>query len=166
MAGVDPLAREDFAEPHAMRRKSEKEQKLNDNAYLLKAWHRFNAEQLAKALAGPHGKALDELIKFLDTLPSKPAAALIEQVRAGNWERADANTRAIALREVNAAIVKLREAKGLPCFSDSIPWANEKPTAFEIIRGILTPVSAKAEKHAGDSPAKQRHEIGEDDHVK
>jgi hypothetical protein len=63
------------------------------------------------------------------------------------------------LREIDKAIVKLRERNGLAPIDDALP--HERPTCFLLIRKIFE----TAGKHAGDSPAKQRHEKGEN-HVK
>ena len=53
-----------------MRRRSEKEQTLQDNARLLRAWKRWHREQLKQALCGLHGDVLERLMLQLKNLQS------------------------------------------------------------------------------------------------
>jgi hypothetical protein len=136
-----------------MRRKSEKDQALADNAKLLRTWRRWHREQLEEALAGVHCDVLERLMAQLKDLRS--ARELVDFIAAQDWAAVDADTRFTALHQINAAITTLRETNALPPFNDAIPWTDERPTAFQIIRGILTPVSANAERHAEADLGKQ-----------
>jgi hypothetical protein len=141
---------------------NKQQQKLADDARLLRAWRKWHREQLDEVLAGPHGAAVARVIDFLKRMGPQSAPALIALVREFDWDQMDAGVRLVILHEVNTAIVKLRERAGLEPIDDPLPGAHAN--AFLRIKEHLFP--RKAEKHAGDSPAKQRHDIGENNHVK
>ena len=124
-------ARQRAAEKRAMRTAEQKAIAKRD--CMFQAWKHWRREQLDAALGGPHGGALQALIAFLKTM--KCGDALIEHVRAGDWKAADGDTRFLVLHLVNAAIVRLREERGLAPFDDALP--SEPPTAFQIIRELL-----------------------------
>jgi len=44
------------------------EEKLADDARLLRAWKKWHAEERAAVLAGPHGSGLAELFRMLENL--------------------------------------------------------------------------------------------------
>jgi hypothetical protein len=120
-----------------MKRQSEKEQTLQDNARLLRAWKRWHREQLEEALCGLHRDALERLMLQLKNLQS--ARELIGFIEAQNWAVIDADTRFTGLHEINAAITALRERNGLAPIDDPLPSAPEN--AFRIIKTIMGPVS-------------------------
>ena len=127
-----------------MRRKSEKDKKLADDARLLRAWRRWHVEQLEEALADVHADVMSRLMAQLEELRS--ARALVDFIAAQDWESVDADTRAIALFEINRAITALRERQKLPPINDALPG---KPlTAFQIIREIITKVSPPSREKA------------------
>ena len=64
---------------------------------------------------------------------------LVDFIAAQDWESVDADTRAIALFEINRTITALRERQKLPPINDALP--GEPLTAFQIIREIITKVS-------------------------
>ena len=117
------------------RRRSTKEQrKLADDTRLRAAWRAFHREELAEVLVGLHRDVMARLMTHLKQLRS--ARELVEFIAAQDWSVVDADTRAIALFEISSAIVKLREQQGLPPFDDPLPGA--RPSAFQIIRGLVT----------------------------
>lgn len=71
------------AEEHArasggttMRRtRRERDQKLNDDARMVRAWRRWHAEQLAEVLEGPHGAAVAQVIAFLKNMGPQSASS-------------------------------------------------------------------------------------------
>jgi len=63
------------------------------------------------------------------------ARQLVAFTAAQDWNAIDADTRLVALHEINAAITALRERAGLPPFSDPLP--DEKSTAFLILREMF-----------------------------
>ena len=89
-----------------MRRKSEKDKKLADDARLLRAWRRWHVEQLEEALADVHADVMSRLMAQLEELRS--ARELVDFISAQDWESVDADTRAIALFEINRAVTALR----------------------------------------------------------
>jgi hypothetical protein len=99
-----------------------------------RGWRRWHREQLEEVLAGVHRSVLEHLMKQLKDLRS--ARELIDFVSAQDWGAIDADTRFIALHEVNAAITKLRERLGLPPIDDALP--GQRATAFQIIRSIMS----------------------------
>ena len=86
-----------------------RQQKLADDARLLRAWRKWHGEQLDEVLAGPYGAAVAQVIDFLKRMDPQSAPALIALVREFDWDQMDAGVRLVILHEVNAAIVKLRE---------------------------------------------------------
>jgi hypothetical protein len=84
-----------------MKRKSAKEQELADNARLLRAWSRHHAEKLKEALAGVHGAVMARLMNELKNL--RAGSELVDFIAAQDWSAVDAETRFIALHEINVA---------------------------------------------------------------
>ena len=118
-------------------RKSENEKELADRERLTRMWRRYHAEQLEQALAGIHSDVMKRLVAQLEDLRS--ARALVDFIATQDWESVDADTRAIALFEINRTIPALRERQKLPPINDALP--GEPLTAFQIIREIITKVS-------------------------
>jgi hypothetical protein len=79
------------------RRRSEKEQKLIDDARLMRAWRAWHADQLTRRLMAQ----LEDL---------RSARELVAFITAQDWGVVDANTRLIALHEINAAITRNQSA--------------------------------------------------------
>jgi len=125
-------------------RKSEKDKELADGERLLRAWKRWHREQLEEALEGVHADVMRRLMAQLEGLRS--ARALVEFVAAQDWDAIDTDTRAICLHEIDRAITALREHMGQMPFDDAL-W-GEPLTAFQVIHGIITRVSAQAEEPA------------------
>jgi hypothetical protein len=73
------------------RRRSEKEQKLIDDARLMRAWRAWHADQLTEALAGVHAEVMRRLMAQLEDLRS--ARELVAFITAQDWGVVDANTR-------------------------------------------------------------------------
>jgi hypothetical protein len=116
-------------------RKSEKDQKLADNAYLLRAWRRWHHECLEEVLAGPHGTAVARVMAFLKHMSPQSAPALIALLREFDWQQMDADVRFVVLHEINSAITKFRERSGMSPIDDDLP--PRAHTAFLIIRELL-----------------------------
>jgi hypothetical protein len=127
-------------------RTSEKDQKLTDDAHLLRDWRRWHREQLEEALAGVYGDVIRRLMAQLEDLRS--ARALVDFIAAQDWAAVDANTRLIALHEINEAITKARELTN-PKEPINDPLPGEPPNAFRMIREIVTKVSPPSR---GDQP--------------
>jgi hypothetical protein len=102
------------------RRKSEKEQKLADNSYLLRAWRKWHREQLEEARAGRHAVIVTHVMEFLKTMTPASANALLELMRGHTWADVDANTKFIVLHEINDAITRMREKHGMAPIDDPI----------------------------------------------
>jgi hypothetical protein len=51
-----------------MRKCGAQDQKLAEDARLLRAWKRWHREEREEALAGPHGAMLERLMFILDSL--------------------------------------------------------------------------------------------------
>ena len=117
---------------------------LADRAHLLRAWRRWHVEQLEEALADVHADVMSRLMAQLEELRS--ARELVDFISAQDWESVDADTRAIALFEINRAITALRERQKLPPIYDALP--GEPLTAFQIIREIITKVSPPSREKA------------------
>jgi len=127
------------------RRKSEKDQKLADDVYLLRAWKRFHAEQLTEALTGMHRDVMARLMGELKDLCS--ARKLVDFIAAQNWSAVDADTRLIALHEISQAIMKLRERHGMEAIDDPLP--GQPDNASRIIKRLFESFPPKAGEPAG-----------------
>ena len=125
-----------------MRRKSEKDKKLADDARLLRAWRKWHGEQLEKALASMLGAVLARLMEELKDLRS--ARELVDFLAAQDWSAVDANTRFTALHEINNAITKLHQHENLTSIDDPLPGHSEN--AFRIIKRIFESFPSHAGK--------------------
>ena len=101
--------------------RSEQEQKLIDDARLLRAWKNFHREELETALAGPHGAMVERLAYMLKALELNSAPLLLAYIRGVDWTAVDYLTRLTILHEINAAITRLRERNGMSPFDDGFP---------------------------------------------
>jgi hypothetical protein len=121
-----------------VKRRSDKEQKkLADDAYLLRQWRAWHREQLEDALAGVHRDVMARLMAQLDDLRS--ARELVAFIAAQDWSAVNADTRLIALHQIDTAIMRLREQMDQEPIDDAL-W-HEPPRAFQRIREIINPVS-------------------------
>ena len=114
-------------------RRSEHDKARADGAWLLRHWRRWHRGQVEKALAGVHRAVFERLMAQLKDLRS--AWDLVAAVGAEDWSTIDADTRATALHQIDAAITALRERQKLPPFDDPLPGAP--PNAFLMIREII-----------------------------
>jgi hypothetical protein len=119
-----------------MKRCTAEEQKLADDARLLRAWRTVHREELEQALAGPHGPMVERLVFILKDLNSHSLALLLAFIRGVHWSEIDYDTRLTVLHEVNTAITKLRERSGLSPFDDGVP--GERENVFRMIKSIVT----------------------------
>jgi hypothetical protein len=125
------------------RSESEKDQKLADDARLMRAWRKWHCEQLEEALAGVHRDVLERLMAQLNDLRS--ARELVDFIAAQDWAVVDYDTRLTALHEINDAIAALREHSGLTPIDDPLPGQPEN--AFRIIKAIMSSFPPNAGKH-------------------
>jgi hypothetical protein len=128
----------------AMRRRSEAEKKLADDARLLRAWRRHRRERLEALLAGPYAEAVRALLSFCKTITTP--TALINFITSGPWIDADMDVRAEVLALVDAVIIRRRERMGLVPFDDALP---DRPlNVFLILREHLFPPDGGAARGA------------------
>jgi hypothetical protein len=122
-----------------MRRNSERDKKLADDARLLRAWRNWHAEELAEALAGPHRVIVTQVVTFLKMMTMTPAAvdALLTLMRSHTWADVDADTRFILLHEINTAITRMREKNGMVVISDPLP--HQRLSVFLTIKSLMFP---------------------------
>jgi hypothetical protein len=120
-----------------MKRRSAQEKELADREKLTRAWRKWHREQLEVALDGMHGDVMHRLMDGLKELRS--ARELVDFIAARDWSRIDANTRLVALHEINRAITELREHMGLDPIDDALP--GEPLRAFQLIKAIIDPRS-------------------------
>jgi hypothetical protein len=114
--------------------KSERDQKLADDARLIRAWRRWHRERLEQALTSVHREVLERLMAQVANLRS--ARELVNHIASENWSIVDADTRAIVLHEINATITALREHMGLNPIDDPLPGQPEN--ALRIVRKLIT----------------------------
>ena len=104
------------------------------DARLLRAWRAWHAEQLQEALVGLHRDVMERLMAQLKDL--RTARELVNAIETMDWSTVDANTRLIALHEINVAICKLRERLGQEPIDDGL-W-HEPPRAYQLIKQIIS----------------------------
>jgi hypothetical protein len=126
----------------AMKKCNAQEQKLADDARLLRAWRKWHREQLEEALAGVRRDVLERLMEQLKDLRS--ARELVDFIAAQDWSAVDANTRFTALHEINNAITKLRQHENLTSIDDPLPGQPEN--AFWIVKRIFESFPSHAGK--------------------
>ena len=138
-----------------MKRRTAKEQALNDDAHLLRTWRKWHRKQLEETLNGPHGTEVARIMTFLKGMEPQSAPALIALLHEFDWSLMTANVRLVVLHEINQAITRLRERAGLAPIDDPLP--GQRMNAFLRIREHLFP--QKAESAAGrDFPANRETE--------
>lgn len=118
-------------------RRSDADQKRADDRRLLCSWRKWHAECLAEALTGPHASILAQLVEVLCGLTLKSAPVLLAFVERQNWRSVDADTRFIALHEINLAITRLRERAGMAPFDDPL---DGRLNVFQRAKALLFPV--------------------------
>lgn len=132
---VSPIkARMRAAKTRAERKLAKQQDDKTIQHELWRRWHRKRVEDLKK---GNHSKAINEVSDFLERMTFEDGGALIELIERGPWRQADVDTRYLLLGLINQRIMFLRVAESLAPFDDAIPFSDEEPTTFEIIRGIL-----------------------------
>jgi hypothetical protein len=113
------------------------EKALRERDRMFSQWKKWHHEQTELLVAGPHGEAVHALAAFLERMTLEQGSELIELVAAGPWRSADRDAKYQVLRLIDWTIAHLRECSGLPPFNDSLPFSDEPPTAFEIIRAAV-----------------------------
>jgi len=129
------------------RRSEKKDKKLADNERLLRWWKKFHREEREAALVGPHGAALAELFRMFKNLQHVRPTQVIGFARSIDWSAIDFDTRLVVLHEVNAAITKFREKRGLEPIDDTVE--DEPP--FRTLKAILFPTRAPTGAQPGMS---------------
>jgi hypothetical protein len=117
-------------------RRTAKEKELEDNSRLLRVWKAWHREEREAVLAGPHSATLGELFRMFANLAHVRPAELIGFVGAIDWSAIDYDTRLTVLHEINSAITKLREKRGLEPISDPLP--HQPDNVFRVLKSILT----------------------------
>jgi len=113
------------------------EKKLADDARLMRAWRAFHREEREAALAGPYAVTLAELFRMFANLVHVQPAQLVGFIGAIDWAAIDYQTRLTVLHELNTAITKFREKRGLEPIDDPLPRQPDSP--FRIIKATLFP---------------------------
>jgi hypothetical protein len=124
--------------------KQERERERAGDAKMFRAWKKFHREEREAVLSGPYATMLAELFRMFANIDCVQPAQLIGFIGAIDWGSIDFETRLTVLHEVNAAIAKLREKRGLPPIDDPLPGAP--PNAYQIIRKILTESPAPSQE--------------------
>jgi hypothetical protein len=134
---------------------NKQQQKLADDARLLRAWRKWYREQLEDALAGVHAAVFERLMTQLKDLHS--ARELVDFIAAQDWTAVDSDTRLIAQHQINNAITALRERSGLTPIDDPLPGQPEN--AFRIIKTIMSSFPPNAGKHTEVSSVNDRKSV-------
>ena len=123
------------------RRNTAQEKKLADNERLLRWWKKFHREEREAVLAGPHSVVLGELFRMFKNLQHVRPAQLLGFARSIDWAAIDADTKLVTLHELNAAITRFREKRGLEPIDDTV--SDEPP--FRVIKAIMFSASPPGE---------------------
>jgi hypothetical protein len=122
-----------------MRRDPKRERELADASRLLRAWKNFHRDEKAAVLSGPHTATLAELFRMFSSIACVKPAQLIGFIGAIDWGAIDANTRLVTLHELNNAITRYREKRGLTPIDDPLEGENVFRTARKIITEFPAP---------------------------
>ena len=120
-----------------MKYRTAKEKELADQARVTRAWRNWHREERNTALSGPHARTLAELFRMFANLKNVTPAQLIGFIGAIDWGAIDYPTRLVTLHELNTAITRYRERRGLEPISDPLP--NEPDSPYRTIKAILFP---------------------------
>jgi hypothetical protein len=144
---IDPfaaLAAEQISAPIKARMRAAKTREerrvakqLNDREILTEQWREWHRKRVIALKTDRYAEAVNAVAEFLERMTLHDGGALIELVERGPWREADVETRYLLLGLIDERIVYLRTIEGLAPFDDSIPFSDESPTAFEIIRDML-----------------------------
>jgi hypothetical protein len=144
-----------------MKNYAPKDKELAERKTLLRAWKRFHRDECEAVCAGPHGAVLSELLRMVENLQNVQPSQLIGFVGSIDWASINYATRLTVLHELNTAITKVREKRGLEPIDDPLPRQPDSP--FRIIKAILFPHVADvapAEAQLGsntETPSKTGH---------
>jgi|SRR4051794_13116149 hypothetical protein len=122
-----------------MKRRGAQQQKLADDARLMRAWRKWHREEREQVLSGPHASVLGDLFRMFANLKYVQPAQLIGFVRSVDWTTIDYDTKLVVIHELNTAITALRVKHGLPEIDDGLP--DEPGTPFRTIRAIVLTAS-------------------------
>lgn len=126
------------AEAERQRAPTPADKRLREKHTLATEYRRWKAEQLRELLAGPHGRAIVELRKFIRRLGIADAPALMAHVRSLSWLFQIAPERRYQVRSmISYGIVRLRLRNGFCAFDDAIPFASEDPDASTLLLEYL-----------------------------
>ena len=133
--------------------KQERERERAGDGKMFRTWKKFHRDEKAAVLAGPYARTLSELFRMFANIECVQPAQLIGFIDAIDWGSIDFDTRLTVLHEVNAAVTRYREKRGLPPIDDPLPGAPDN--AFQVIRKILTELPAPSRAgpaHRGPYP--------------
>src|SRR5262249_12696612 len=132
------------------KRRNAQEQKLADDAYLLRAWKKYHRDEREAVLAGPYGAVLVELFRMFKNLQHAQPTQLIGYAQSIDWSAIDYSTNLAVVHELNNAITALREKHGLEPIDDNLPGDPETP--FRTIKAIVLTASPHCEgAHRGEA---------------
>jgi hypothetical protein len=123
------------------RRRTAEEQKLADDARLLRMWRAFHREELEAALSGPHGTVLGELFRMLRNLQHVQPVQLIGLVQTIDWSTIPYATKLVLIHELNKAITAYRIKLGMSEMDDGLPGIDPE-TPFRMIKAIVLSASS------------------------
>jgi hypothetical protein len=126
-----------------------RQEELEDNARLTRAWRQWHAEQLEEALAGLHGTTVAELTTLLDRLELDSAAVLLDCVQRTDWSAISYSVRLTILHEINSTISRMRERHGMAPIDDPLP--DQPDNVFRRIKHMLlgAPAARSASRFEG-----------------
>jgi hypothetical protein len=119
--------------------KQQQEKEVREQARLLQAWRVWHSDARKTILVGPHRDMFERLLFILKDLKLDSAPLLLGYIRNINWATIDAETRQVILHEIGTAITTLRVRNEHVPFDDPIPFPDDLPSVFSIIRELLFP---------------------------
>jgi hypothetical protein len=129
---------------------AKRDKKLADDARLLRWWRAFHREEREAALSGPHARTLVELFRMFSAIEHVKPAQLVGFISAIDWSGIDHQTRLTVLHELNNAIVRHREKRGLAPIDD--PLWGEPDNAFRIVKKLFEFPASQQEGPARRGP--------------
>jgi len=140
----DDIANEQIVSPRkarmraAITRAERKRQKaLTERNQLFREWQKWHKERKQQLLAGPQREAAQELADFLEQMTIEDAPALLTLVENGPWRDSERDVKFLVMELISHSIIYLRESAGLSPFDDPLPFSDEDPSVFLVIRELL-----------------------------
>jgi len=121
----------------SMKRKAERDKKLEDSKKLLHWWSAWHREQATEALA--KYPDLAELFRAFKNLQHTRPVQVLGLASSIDWSMIDYDTKLTVVHECNSAITRYREKHSLEPIDDGVGAPGKPETPFRQLKTLLFP---------------------------